>query len=406
MTEAHAALSPSSGARWMNCTRSPELIRQMGKPDVSGEAALEGRAAHTVLETELINLLVPRGFRFEPSQIAKAFKELADLTEQAEYDLKAMQRDAQVACELVLTLIDNDPDAEVWVEQRVSMPYTTDAVWGTADIIVYLPQMKELWVVDYKYGRVLVPIEANEQLLLYLLCAMQSLRTQAKGIHQNILPNDVNKHIAIVQPRVQPTVSARLIEDEWLMLTFLQKLKSVLKAYGELNLTSSGYSEIPVLEPEYHFSEKTCRWCPALAACPEAKAKAVEACNFEPVGSIPRPDYDTLLPLLPVLKGFIAAVDEEAKAHLESGGTIEGWELVESLGNRKWTSEEAVLEFLRERQVPLKDCAPRKLLSPAQMSKLIKGTKKIASDELSMYISRPLGKPKLIKTQTVETTEG
>ena len=53
MPEVHAKLSPSSGERWINCTKSFSLIDSLDLPEPKTSlAAEEGTLAHSVLENE------------------------------------------------------------------------------------------------------------------------------------------------------------------------------------------------------------------------------------------------------------------------------------------------------------------------------------------------------------------
>lgn len=79
----HAKLGPSAAKRWMTCTASYALIEKTGAVSESGPAALEGSAAHTVLEAVLMRRLMEVGHRFEPGRYSELCKEVEQLREPA-----------------------------------------------------------------------------------------------------------------------------------------------------------------------------------------------------------------------------------------------------------------------------------------------------------------------------------
>lgn len=59
MSRAHALLSASSAARWINCTAAPHMEEQF--PDTTSPYAKEGTLAHTICELKL------RKYAIEPT---------------------------------------------------------------------------------------------------------------------------------------------------------------------------------------------------------------------------------------------------------------------------------------------------------------------------------------------------
>jgi hypothetical protein len=97
---------------------------------------------------------------------------------------------------------------------------------------------------------------------------------------------------------------------------------------------------------------------------------------------LPVPEALTLEQLLLVLAksdelgAWLHSVRAHAQTTLEAGGQIPGWKLVPKRANRKWTDDDDVEQWARA-STDLGDqvYAPRKLRSPAQIEKLLKGTK-------------------------------
>lgn len=77
----HAVLGPSAAKRWMRCTKSIELIRELGATSETTAAAEEGSAAHTVLERLLMEKLMERGYRFEKGRYSELCKAVENLKE-------------------------------------------------------------------------------------------------------------------------------------------------------------------------------------------------------------------------------------------------------------------------------------------------------------------------------------
>lgn len=316
---------------------------------------------------------------------------------QMKFDLTQMETDAEASADFIFNILSRDPDAKIWLEMRVKLPGITDQIWGTADVVIYLPNVDQLWVLDYKYGRVEVHATENEQLLLYLVGAIQTL-----GIKR--LPSKMV--IGIIQPRGKDYLDIWEVSSDYLMRQFVPRVKRALVAIDPTFLNRLAFerefgetSGADLPQPEYVVSDDTCTWCPALAECPAAQAKAMEMCQFIDLAELP--EYEKMLPLFPALRKWMDAVEAKAVVHLNEGGEIPGYELGAGRTHRKWTDESAATAFLRGKGLALKAIAPPKLLSPAQMEKVLQsGTKKIAKGELAMYIYQPEGKLKLQKTKT------
>lgn len=310
------------------------------------------------------------------------------------YDMAQMEVDADNSIDFIFNILNKDPDARIWLEEKVGMPLITDIVWGTADIVIYLPQLDELWVLDYKYGRVEVHAEYNEQGLLYLISVMQTL------LPGRPLPRVMN--IGIIQPRGRDILDIWKVEPGYIFDEFMPKFKEALirinpSYFKRLQFERDHGKWGEKILPQYHISEDSCKWCPALALCPAAQAKAIEMCDFQDLREAP--DLEKVLPLFPMLRNWMDAVEKEAIGILSTGGEVPGYHLAAGRTHRKWRDEQEVITFLCGKGLPLKAIAPPKILSPSQMEKVMqKGTKKIAKSELAPYTHQPEGKPKLQKT--------
>lgn len=93
---------------------------------------------------------------------------------------------------------------------------------------------------------------------------------------------------------------------------------------------------------------------------------------------------------IPFLRAWASAVEAHAMAELLAGRNVPGYKLVKSQpGHRKWIDEAKVLARLRKWNVPLDEVAPRMILSPARMEKVIEKEEFAA---LKKHCTRPPGK--------------
>lgn len=362
----HSKLSFSSGKRWLKCTGCIELIAKHGV-FTPNAAAQEGTAAHLVWEHQM----AMAGF-FSKTHPRDLQAQVGALNP-TQYDIPAMIENSGYMFDLMKALI-NGREHRVLVEEQVRLEGLSDDLWGTADLIVHVydDDGDELHIVDYKYGRSPVPAVENEQLLLYLMGAIKRLGLSA-------MPDMMQIHI--VQPRVSPPIKSWVVKLDYLMKEFLPRVQAAVKAI------ESGKTELVA-------SAETCRYCPAIASCPAAAKVAEEACDFAALNEMQ--PFEQTLAMLPVVRDWADAVEAQAMKALKSGQAIDGWELKPGVSRRKWVNEDQVIDYLtKTKRVPLKDVAPRKLAGITTIEKLIKGRKNIDMTDLSPYISKPPGKPKL-----------
>lgn len=252
MPEVHAKLSPSSGERWINCTKSFDLIESLGLPEPkAGFAAEEGTLAHSVLENEARYRLGWDGPTRYKGQKDELIRESRRITGRNSY--KEMQEYAQQHLDLIFHLtrrefLKKEYEGLVWLETRVFPGIK--GCFGTADTIVALDD--ELHVIDYKYGRgvPVSPVE-NSQLKLYGLGAYEALKMFWEF-------KTVTLHI--VQPRINNVTDWETpLED---LLSWRED--AVRPAVDSIN------NHTGVFAP----SEKACMWCPAKVFC-SARAQSV-----------------------------------------------------------------------------------------------------------------------------------
>lgn len=139
----HSELPPSSADKWFHCGAWRRL--NAGLPDQSSAAAEEGTRAHAWLEGHLLGT-----------------KDLKDCDEEGMYDhLMA-----------VAEWIEDQPGDKKNAEQKVDygQPFGWIGLTGTSDLII--EHAKHLTVGDLKYGKMVVEVEDNLQMLIYLVGAV------------------------------------------------------------------------------------------------------------------------------------------------------------------------------------------------------------------------------------------
>lgn len=370
MPNEHAELAPSSGYIWTKCTAQPAFIKTVEPVTRDTSAADEGTAAHLVFERDAIAALQLLGLYSEVD-----INQLDDEVDALPYDTAQMSEDVSGLVSKILGFFKQDPDAQVWIEQRVKLPHTSSLVWGTADCIVWLPNRKEMWVIDLKYGRTPVMPKDNAQLLIYFAGALQSILNATK------LPDKMT--VCVSQPRVGSPWETFTFDRDY-FFAFNKMLKGVTK-------TIEGGKGV-------FLAGDHCTWCPALHACPTAREYAEQHIDF---GIIPEgPDYAEILPRLDMLKRWIVAVEEAAVATLtKDNHAIKGWSLKRKRGNRRWKNEATAETYLSMRGLEEDDYMPRKMIGIPAAEKLLKSNKRLDREEFNQYITRPLNKPKLVNEE-------
>lgn len=318
-------------------------------PDRETEAAARGRACHAALAA----LLQHR---------ALAFAE-AGLTDEE----KAWVNQAAQWIRLYVEL--QEGRAVMHVESRAEVGRVfgcPDELWGTADVAVV--GAAKLLVVDAKFGWEDVAILGNPQVSLYAI-----------GFAELYGWRHDTYELGIVQPRSTPPVSLEVLTRA--------QLQDRRDRYRHL-VTAALEVPAPLVA-----TDDGCRWCPALAVCPEAQARAAVLAQR----AYMKPAMLTVRQLAEVLSGAkmlrraLDAAEEYALKTLELGGEIPGWKRVLTKAHRQWKDiEEAekVLSLLGDREL-----WTRTFISPAQAEKLFN----LRQKALDALAPSPPGGPTLVR---------
>lgn len=351
----HARLSPSASHRWMHCPGSINLSAQVPPPPGS-DYAIEGTAAHAVAEHCLKNARSTCDFLL-------GSRAPIDGPENVMVD-EDMISAVNIYLNHVRGLM-KPLGRSLAVETKFDLTFLGFECFGTNDAMVFDEHNKVLHIVDYKHGQgVEVEAEWNTQLMIYAIGAIHALETDSVP-HVKPLRKDI-EHVVltIVQPRL-------MFSDEVIKTWEISK-KDLL--YWRDNVLVPAAMETSK-ETAKLFVGDHCRFCPALAVCPEQvrNAMAIAETDFnDPV--LPPPEKMTpeqivkVLQVSDVFSTWAAGVKVYAQQMAEMGRSLPGYKLVAKRSLRRWRDEEEAIKVLT---ATVGDKAfSKKLISPAQAEKL------------------------------------
>lgn len=367
----HSSLSPSKAAMWLNCARS--VAANAGEEDLGDPAFRRlGTAMHEFRETALL-----RG--------VDAFDLVGEtvFVDGEEFELDDEQAFAlQGGIDRIRGF-----GGQLFTEQRVDLsPWLGEGQSGTMDTGIVLPDL--IVVNDYKNGFSVVPVESNEQLMLYALGFWNSIARHLTSATKFLLMID------------QPNAFGGGIK-EWEV-----SLEELLK-FGERARVAAMRTADPYATGSP--SPSACRWCRAKAKCGDIAQYILNLFGLtmsdfddDLIGCGPElPKYDDLTPEQRValinhgsmIKQWLEAISYRTLQDALRGEPTPGKKAVYGKpGNRKFRDESVakttVLEFFDPEVV-----FTTKLKSPAQLEKAV-GKK--AFQNLEGLVSRADPKPVLV----------
>lgn len=353
----HARLAPSAWARWSTCPGSVSLIERhkdrLRRPESPSSAAHRGTVIHKVSEVCLSQERAPMDY------VGRSINN---------YTLT--QEDCAMAAQYVGAIREIEKEMRVSLyEERVDI---SPECWGTADYIGI--KDRTLLIADLKTG--VVPVDPNSgQLKLYSLGGFLE--------HDWLYEFDT-----IVNGIFQPTVSDRLQTVKLKRDDIVRFHDDALIAIERVNTHSD------LLQP----SDAACRWCPAVNVCPmhtDAANKAAAA-DFAGVPHQTDDELSAWLDLLPLLKRFISAIEDESTHRLSQGRTIKGYKLGTGRRNREWAEIGRVSEWLSARGIEPDLLYESVTLSPAKLEKKLK-SRGVTSSDINELVQYKEGSPKLMR---------
>ena len=367
MPGAHARLSASSAARWINCPPSAALAEQF--PDTGSSYAAAGTLAHVIAEYKArCYFLEPVAKRTYNARLAKFKKDPA-------YD-PGMDHATDIYMEeLKQVAMSYDEPPFIALEVRVDYSHIAPEGFGTADCIMIADGY--LHIIDYKNGAG-VPVEAedNPQLMLYALGALK--------VYEPIFGDSIDVvALHIVQPNaggVKRWIISRKGLEAW--------GKGVVAPAAALAYEGKG-DFCPGPWCDDHF-------CPARAVC-MARAKQMlgleEEARKEPA-LLTDAQVGELLGRAENLQKWAKALQDYAFTAALSGRRIPGYKLVEGRSSRDWSDQDKAFETMQARGIPEALLYERKPVSVAGLEKAL--GKADFNKNAADLVARKPGKPALV----------
>lgn len=368
-SRAHAKLGASSSHRWMACPASIRL--SAGIPNRSSVYADEGTAAHQLAERALrasMSFAKPisaAAYIGENEMVrGTAWPVTEEMADAVQVFLDAVRDTAQLGDRLL-------------IEQRFDLSAIHPNMFGTNDACVISPSRKTLFVLDYKHGKGhAVEAVGNPQLRYYGLGAL--LNSAGGGGIDTIV-------ITIVQPRAPHRDGP--IRSETISVLELLEWTGDLKAAAVRTMDPAA----PIKAGSH------CLFCPAAGVCPALRDKALEEAMADfatatiTVPASPEVLSDAeiarLLDNADLIDNWLSAVRSHALHRAESGHELPGYKLVSKRATRKWVDDGQVPQALSALGLEGSEIYTRKLLSPAQIEKLLPKEKRADIEALVEKIS-------------------
>lgn len=347
---AHSKIGASSCYRWWECPGSVALSQDVIR--VTSAYASEGTAAHEVCEVSLKNWEHPSVVLDKNTRIG--VKADDDMVNAAEVLMEEIAED-------FFKHFGFNPEAGklkdyLFVEKSFDLSHIKPGMFGTNDACLLIPFTK-LYVYDFKYGQgIAVEAKDNKQLMYYAIGALEG--------HDDIQEVE----LVIVQPRAFHPAGA--VRRHVITRRELEDFKAELTVHAEEALTPGACLK----------AGHWCKFCPALAICPEVAKTATELAktdftkstatlpNLPAVESLTVEQLAAVLSKADLLGDWIKGVEAYAQGLLEVGRKVPGFKLVRKRSTRKWSDEERVLKAFAHLG---QDRYETKVKSPAQMEKLV-----------------------------------
>jgi len=374
----------SSAAQIIQCPGSYNLLRDLkaampNAPEESNEAADRGTALHEAM-AELVN------YDPEDPEVVIGQEFYGRVISYDDY--RDTIAPALEAFDNFCDLCEHEGGLSFLVETQVEMPGIPDS-FGTSDLIGRTDQRTV--ILDWKFGFNEVDPVENAQGLYYGRAA-QHTRPDMFGEG-----DDWPVEIIIVQPQPDPVLK------RW------STTAGALEAF-RMRLVAK-YSEAIGSDAPTFAKGPACRYCKGKPLCPaygallddlpDARYDIETAYTAPPDGSdlLSGERLAQIIDLLDDLKELSNAAHKLAHdLEYNQAGSVPGWYLTQSLSNRAWIDEEATTKWLRtSMRMKYDAAAPRKLITPASVDKILKARKGRLKEIPEKYVERRVTGTKLVR---------
>ena len=357
---AHALLSPSAAHRWMNCTAAPRL--EINVEDAGSDYAAEGTLAHAYCALKLKKYLgLPT---------ADEEKEIEALSQ---YHTGEMDEYTDTYVSIVLEKFNaaraHTKDAQLLVETRLDFSKHIPDAFGTADAIIIADGTID--EIDFKYGKgVKVSAFQNPQMMIYGLGAFEKFDFEY----------DIRRvRMTIIQPRIDNLSEYEVSTAELLSWAVKDLEPKAKEAYSGKGKQKPG---------------DWCQFCKVKHTCRALVSLCKDAAQNNPQLLSTDELAKDVLPMLPIIKTWLAGVEDYALQQALSGVSLPGWKLVEGRSNRKIVNTEGAAEALiNAGYAKTAIYKPQELCTITELEKMV-GKKQFAA-LCADFIEKPKGKPTL-----------
>lgn len=358
----HYTFGGSTAARTLNC--HAWMFQSKGMPKLpDSPASILGTALHEVMEKAMLDdELDPYSFE---GRVFNTIKMTHQHIEEKIYP----------ALDAFDDLMDKYDIDQYWIEETMEL---SDDEGGTADLIGLSRDARTVVIGDFKGGDgIMVYAADNSQAQFYGMCAKHS---QFRDLFKNVKK--------IVLAIVQPTDRKDEILDVW--ETDITTLNDFENKHKIAVVNTQEADENTPCNPG-----SWCTFCPAEVNC-SGKTEAVEHISMLPAESSFPEKVNHAMNLIPVIKGWIKAVELHANNLTETGTELEDHKRVETYGNRAWKDTDKVEAKVKlSRKIKKTDGYELKLKSVTQMEKVCK---KLGIDweDFSEFVDKPKTGTKLV----------
>lgn len=358
-------------------------------PDSEDAQTREGTAAHWVMAEMLNALKNPYAGQNEPLCCASFIGEQAP--NGVLIDGKMAEGAQVIVDDIVETVLalSKKTHRDLWpdllVEHRVNMPRIHEANWGTLDVALYVPDIRYLFIWDYKHGHRECRAGGNWQLTDYIAGLVEKYQ----------ISGQLDIHTTVVAKIVQPfCYQARSDVNTWTVnLSHLRGAFNILQAKA-----AEALSPEPTLSTGKH-----CRDCKAVGKCAAARRMGYNYIDMvgEPYAMDRMDGADLtaerliLQEGLTVAKARLEAIEDELQHRIGQGDTSSGLSLETSAGRLKWTVPVAQAVALAQ-QFGVDASSPGVLTPTQTKAKAPKEIRPYLEQVMSGVTERPAGALKLI----------